>query len=171
MERSLYWYIGSLHILTSTYTTALTAKQVARKVLFPPRLIEHIPLSQIKMTYTIFYVKIATFQKKVTPVFPSNPPLKVEVLSSPPLFENLVGGSTLNLQKGEGGAHYIVMMIENISGMYILIWYHNFQPFCCCKGRVILLQIVYHRPLQTDLTTLDSSHLIRFSCFVELYLE
>ena len=121
MERSLYWYIGSLHILTSTYTTALTAKQVARKVLFPPRLIEHIPLSQIKMTYTIFYVKIATFQKKVTPVFPSNPPLKVEVLSSPPLFENLVGGSTLNLQKGEGGAHYIVMMIENISGMYIII--------------------------------------------------
>ena len=94
MERSLYWYIGSLHILTSTYTTALTAKQVARKVLFPPRLIEHIPLSQIKMTYTIFYVKIATFQKKVTPVFPSNPPLKVEVLSSPPLLENLVGGST-----------------------------------------------------------------------------
>ena len=36
MERSLYWYIGSLHILTNTYTTALTTaltnKQVARKV-------------------------------------------------------------------------------------------------------------------------------------------
>ena len=42
----------SLHILTNTYTTALTTKQVARKVLFPPCLIEHIPLSQIKMTYT-----------------------------------------------------------------------------------------------------------------------
>ena len=27
-------------------------KQVARKVLFPTSLIEHIPLSQIKMTYT-----------------------------------------------------------------------------------------------------------------------
>ena len=24
MEKSLYWYIGSLHILTNTYTTALT---------------------------------------------------------------------------------------------------------------------------------------------------
>ena len=47
MERFLYWYIGSLHILTNTYTTALTTKQVARKVLFPPCLIEHIPLSQI----------------------------------------------------------------------------------------------------------------------------
>ena len=46
------WYIGSLHILTNTYTTALTIKQVARKVLFPLCLIEHIPLSQIKMTYT-----------------------------------------------------------------------------------------------------------------------
>ena len=52
MESSLYWYIESLHILTNTYTTALTTKQVARKVLFPPCLIEHIPLSQIKMTYT-----------------------------------------------------------------------------------------------------------------------
>ena len=46
MERSLYWYIGSLRILTNTYTTALTTKQVARKVLFPLFLIEHIPLSQ-----------------------------------------------------------------------------------------------------------------------------
>ena len=49
---TLYWYIGSLRILTNTYTTSLTTKQVARKVLFPPCLIEHIPLSQIKMTYT-----------------------------------------------------------------------------------------------------------------------
>ena len=47
MEKSLYWYIGSLHILTNTYTTAPTIKQVVRKVLFPPCLIEHIPLSQI----------------------------------------------------------------------------------------------------------------------------
>ena len=32
---------------------------------------------------------------KGTPLFPSKPPLKVEVLSSPPsLIENLVGGST-----------------------------------------------------------------------------
>ena len=40
-------------------------------------------------------VKIATTPlKKVTPLFPSNPPIKVEVLSSPhPYFENLVGGS------------------------------------------------------------------------------
>ena len=52
MKRSPYWYIGSLHILTNTYATALTTKQVARKVLFPPCLIQHIPLSQIKMTYT-----------------------------------------------------------------------------------------------------------------------
>ena len=43
---------GSLHILFNTYTTALINKQDARKMLFPPCLIEHIPLSQIKMTYT-----------------------------------------------------------------------------------------------------------------------
>ena len=45
-------YIGSLYILTNTYTTALTNKQVAGKVLLPPCLREHIPSSQIKMTYT-----------------------------------------------------------------------------------------------------------------------
>ena len=32
-------YMGSLRILTNAYTTALTTKQVARKVLFPPCLI------------------------------------------------------------------------------------------------------------------------------------
>ena len=36
MERSLYCCIGSLRILTNTYTTALTIKQVTTKVLFPP---------------------------------------------------------------------------------------------------------------------------------------
>ena len=52
MEKSLYLYIGGLHILTITYTTALTTKQVARKVLFPPCLTDNIPLSQMKMTCT-----------------------------------------------------------------------------------------------------------------------
>ena len=52
MERSLYWYIGNILILTNTYTTGLTTKKIARKVLFPPFLIEDIPLLQIKMTYT-----------------------------------------------------------------------------------------------------------------------
>ena len=47
----LFWYIGSLHILSNTYTKALTTTQVAREVLFPPCLIEHIPLKPIKMTY------------------------------------------------------------------------------------------------------------------------
>ena len=48
----MYWYTGSLRILTNTCATALTTKQVARKMLFPPCLIEHVPLSQIKTTYT-----------------------------------------------------------------------------------------------------------------------
>ena len=34
MERSLYRQIGSQRILTNSYTTALTIKQVARKVFF-----------------------------------------------------------------------------------------------------------------------------------------
>ena len=32
--------------------------------------------------------------EKSHPLVPSNPPLKIEVLSSPPLFQNLVRGST-----------------------------------------------------------------------------
>ena len=39
-------------------------------------------------------MKIATPPAKSHPLFPSNPPLKLEVLQTP-LFENLVGGSTL----------------------------------------------------------------------------
>ena len=44
-------YLHYIAFIFCTYTTALTTKQVVRKVLFPPCLIEHIPLSQIKMTY------------------------------------------------------------------------------------------------------------------------
>ena len=50
VERSLYWYIGSLHITTITYTAALTIKQVAKKVLFSPCLIDCISMSLTKMT-------------------------------------------------------------------------------------------------------------------------
>ena len=64
MERFLYWYIGNPHILTNTYTTALTTKQVARKVLFLPGLIEHVPLSQIKMTYTKKNIRIKQMLKE-----------------------------------------------------------------------------------------------------------
>ena len=42
MERSLHWHIGSSHTLTNSYTIALTTKQVAKRVLFPPFLIEPI---------------------------------------------------------------------------------------------------------------------------------
>ena len=42
MCRCLYLYIGSLRILTNMYNTALATKQVGRRVLFPPFLIEHI---------------------------------------------------------------------------------------------------------------------------------
>ena len=49
IEKFMCSYIGSLHILTNTCTTALTTMQVATEVLLPPCLIEHIPLPQIKM--------------------------------------------------------------------------------------------------------------------------
>ena len=48
----LHWYVGNLNILSNTYTTALITKQVVRKMLllFPPYLIEHFPVSSIKLT-------------------------------------------------------------------------------------------------------------------------
>ena len=52
LDTLLKWNNGEISVLvyrkptlTNTYTTALTTKQVARKVLFPPCLIKHIPLS------------------------------------------------------------------------------------------------------------------------------
>ena len=39
-------------------------------------------------------------------LFPSNPFLKTEILSCPPLFQNLVGGSTPSSRRGVG-ANYV----------------------------------------------------------------
>ena len=51
MEISLLPYRKPRHSDTyDTYTTAITTKQVARVVLFPACLIEHIPFPPIKMT-------------------------------------------------------------------------------------------------------------------------
>ena len=48
MERYfLYWHLEGQYMLTNTCTTAPTTKQVARKVLCPPFLVEHIPLPQM----------------------------------------------------------------------------------------------------------------------------
>ena len=51
LDTSLKQHYGKLSLMVyNIYTTALTTKQAARKVLFPPCLIEHNPLSQIKVT-------------------------------------------------------------------------------------------------------------------------
>ena len=50
-----------------------------------------------------FLLKNCNPLKNVTYLFPSKPPLKTEVLSSRPLFENLVGGSAPSpSRKGRG---------------------------------------------------------------------
>ena len=65
---------------------------MTEKNIFPHQLFLSLNISEIDF----FYVKIATPSlNQVTPLFPSKPRLKVEVLPSPPLlFENLVEGST-----------------------------------------------------------------------------
>ena len=59
LDTLLKWNKGKISVLVyrkpthteKSQTTALNTKQVVTKVLFPPCLMEHIPLSQIKMTY------------------------------------------------------------------------------------------------------------------------
>ena len=71
-------------------------------------------------------MKIATPLKKVTLLFPSNPPLKVEVLSSPPplVFESLVGGSTPTAERG--GVHTMYFKVMDFSKI-ILVFTSNGQ--------------------------------------------
>ena len=55
-------------------------------------------------------MKIAPPPEKSYPLFSSNPPLKVEVLLSPHLFENFVGVLNPPAERGGGGgggAHYV----------------------------------------------------------------
>ena len=75
---------------------------MAEKNIFADQLFLSLNISDFKC---IFYVKIATCHEKSHPPLSQQPPLKVEVLSSPspPLFENLIGGSTLPLSERVGG--------------------------------------------------------------------
>ena len=63
--------------------------------------------------------------ERKSPLFPSNSSLNDEVLSSPPLFENLVGGSTPPLpappptaSRKEGGAYYVSAITKNVISVH-----------------------------------------------------
>ena len=89
-----------------------------------------------------FYVKIALPLKKVIPLFPSNRPLNVDLSSSSPLFENLVGGSTPppppSRKGGCEGAHcalpILEMLIEHL-GIIHLGRTHKFAYVCESGGK------------------------------------
>ena len=67
--------------------------------------------------FNFLYVKIATPPEKSHPLFPSNPPLKAEVLSSPPFLKTWLEAQPPSpLQKGGGGAHYALsLQFQNVS--------------------------------------------------------
>ena len=68
-------------------------------------------------------MKIATPLKKATPLFPSNPPLKVEVLSSLPFWEFSWRLSLLSpAERGGGGraAHFVQPFTHDM-----VSWYHT----------------------------------------------
>ena len=74
----------------------------------------------------IFYVKIANLPcplKKVTLLLPSNPLLKVEVLSSPAIFENLVGGSIAPPPRQQKGG-------RGVCTLWVMPWWLIWNTFC-----------------------------------------
>ena len=56
--------------------------------------------------FSLFLCKNCNPLEKSHRPLTQQPPLKIEVLSSPPIFENLVGGSTPTVER-QGGAHYV----------------------------------------------------------------
>ena len=60
--------------------------------------------------FSLFSMWKRTTMKKVTLIFPSNLPLKIEILSSPHFLKKLVGGSTPPAKIG--GVHYANIIQE-----------------------------------------------------------
>ena len=84
--------------------------------------------SSISGFWFIFYIKIAPLLslEKVTPSFPATPPLKIEVLSSPLLSENLVRGSTPLLKKK--GVHTVssTSKVKEVNSSFLKKSHSNF---------------------------------------------
>ena len=78
----------------------------------------HKPFLSLNISDLVFfYLKMANpVWKRSPPLFPSNPPLKMEILSSP-IFENLVGGSPQQYggRWGEGGS---------------TLWFSGYSNYC-----------------------------------------
>ena len=71
----------------------------------------------------LFHVKTAMPLEKSHPLFPSNPPLKTEILSSPHFFENLVGASPSPpppspLQQKGGGEGCTLCLLDMVKGAF-----------------------------------------------------
>ena len=77
--------------------------------------------------------------KKVTPLFPSNPHLKVEVLSSPPLLKISVEAQP-PCRKGGGCTLWITVCLKSIVTSNLQEWHQNMQN---CKSLFSQVFFVY----------------------------
>ena len=86
-----------------------------------------------------FLCKNSNPQKKIAPFFPGNPPLKIEILSSP-LFENLVEDSTLPpSSRKEGGGKGVDMLVSG--SQYLVMCFSNKLSNCFSNKASYLLKI------------------------------
>ena len=95
-----------------------------------------------------FYVKTATPLKKVTPLFPGNPTLKIKILSSPPFWKF---GQRLNptcRKWGGGGVHTMDFVpVPPPKG-----WHHQVPNIALWTP--VMLGVVFGCWLSNDLPTL-----------------
>ena len=90
-------------------------------------------LSLSTSDFNLFLCKNCTPHWKRSPDLSQQPPLKMEIVSSlSPLFENLVGGSTLPQQKGGGCTLFYQHYVLSTSSFFLkilLVWISSINFF------------------------------------------
>ena len=76
--------------------------------------------------FSFFYVNTAPLPLKKSPLLSQQPPSENWDPVKPPLFENLVGGSSLPCSNGRGGAHYDFGLTHFMPVFYFYtLWKHQ----------------------------------------------
>ena len=120
--------------------------------------------------------------EKSHPPLSQQPPLKVEVLSSPPLFENLVGDSTPLQKRGGGGAHWKIVKFSFVAFLadffyFALKTYGTLKMFLLSpqSNFYIILSSYVEGNMQKNQVWVSCLWLVsrfpKFKCFFKYFVE